>query len=475
MPLPLLPALHAFSGRVFRYVSARYPESHPLRLRVESGLLRFYRWETGRDPLNHDAHGKVGNLLANRGLSDQAIKSFTRALQSGHPDPGKIHYFMGRERMRQGDRAGATECYRDFVRQTAAANAVSARLANDWSRLEQDPAFDPERFHGYLHLALRCLDSGLNDTALALLHSSIRLEPLVIPAHKMLADLQWDIGCRSESLQAASEGHRFQLQRTNPQLRWSARSSREIDRPDFMILGAMRCGTTSLYDYLVQHPRVCPALTKELHFFTEHYSRGLRWYLAQFPPVGSRGLLTGEASADYIDSTLAADRILRHFPRTRFIVLLRDPVERTISHFQMYRRLGLESGEIEATLLDAVDAADSGSSPGEYVQRSIYVRSLRQWFERFPRDQFLVLPSERLFTSPALAMEQVFGFLGLPPHAAIDFGVRNRGDRTVVGPLVAERLRVFFRPHNRALEALLDTRFEWNDGPAAKPEISGIT
>lgn len=464
MPLPLLPALHAFTGRAFRYVSARYPESHPLRRRVESSLLRFYLWEIRRDPLNHDAHGKVGSLLANRGLSDQAIESFSRALQSGHPDPGKIHYFMGRERMRQGDRAGATECYRNFVRQTAAAKMVPAGLADGWSRLDQDPLFDPTHFHGYLHLARKCLDSDLRDTALALLRASIVLEPLVIPAHKLLADLLWDAGRQNESLQAASEGHHFQLRCMHPQLRLARRTARSVDRPNFMILGAMRCGTTSLYNHLLQHPRICPALTKELHFFTEHYERGLAWYLAQFPPIGARSdLLTGEASADYIDSVPAADRVLRHYPQTRFVVLLRDPVERAISHYFLNRLLGSEPGEIEDALLPGVDPARGDRPLGEYVQRSLYVNSLRLWLDRFPREQFLVLPAERLFASPELVTGKVFEFLGLAPHAGIDYRPRNRGPRTPVDPGLLDCLRRFFQPYNQALENLLGMRFGWAD------------
>ncbi len=103
--------------------------------------------------------------------------------------------------------------------------------------------------------------------------------------------------------------------------------------PDFIILGAQRAGTSSLYYYLSQHPQILPAVRKELHFFDDHYRRGLGWYRSQFPTRGARGTITGEATPYYLSHPHAPARIQRLLPQARLIVLLRNPVERAISHY----------------------------------------------------------------------------------------------------------------------------------------------
>ena len=119
--------------------------------------------------------------------------------------------------------------------------------------------------------------------------------------------------------------------------------------PDFMIIGAMRSGTTSLYNYLIQHPKIIPASEKEIHFFTLHYERGLSWYQEQFeknfPNFSlnkSNEFLTGEGTPAYIRHPEAPKRIAEILPNIKFIALLRNPVERAYSNYKLRVRLGRE-------------------------------------------------------------------------------------------------------------------------------------
>ena len=131
--------------------------------------------------------------------------------------------------------------------------------------------------------------------------------------------------------------------------------------PHFIIIGCMKCGTTSLFKYLLEHPLVrepnCTAahkagvkcwMNKELHYFSDAaYSRGSSWYNSLFPALG-KGEITGECTPDYLSEPLAARRILQDYPQAKIIVVLRDPATRALSHFRFFLKLaaaGWPSGE----------------------------------------------------------------------------------------------------------------------------------
>ncbi len=458
-----LSMLHSISGKIFWFSSAYFPSSHTVRILVEKGLLRFYQWEITLNPGLSDGYSKIASLLANRGELAQAKDYFSRALQTNHPDAAKIHYFMGKQQARQGDLPGATRSFENFVRIAAESMDIPAEQALLWSRLEQDPEFDPRGFDGYVYLGNKCIGNGLTAPAIEFLRHSITIEPLVVRAHIALAEILYSSNRREESLKVVRSGHYFQLRQSHPHLRIAPRGGKRIAKPHFMILGKRKCGTTSLYSYLTQHPCVAPALKKELRFFDAHFDRGLHWYLAQFPPIGNRPeLITGEASVEYIDSAPVAERIQRDFPHTRFIILLRDPVERAISHFLMNVRLGLETGEMEKTLLAGVYPGFDSAQPNIYVDVSIYVKMLKVWMAAFPREQFLILRSEQLFASPGQVTLQAFEFLGHAPFDRINFRVENKGRPAAVDSALRLALRDYFRPHNKELEDFLGMRFGWN-------------
>ena len=106
--------------------------------------------------------------------------------------------------------------------------------------------------------------------------------------------------------------------------------------PSFLILGAQRAGTSSLYNYLRQHPSLRLPRKKEMHFFDLYYMRGLKWYARQFPAfVFNRTKKTGEATPYYLFHPAVAERVANALPNVKLIALLRDPTVRAFSHFQM--------------------------------------------------------------------------------------------------------------------------------------------
>ena len=239
--------------------------------------------------------------------------------------------------------------------------------------------------------------------------------------------------------------------------------------PDFVIVGAQRGGTTSLYDWLSGHPAVAPASRKEVHYFDLHYGRGPRWYRAHFP-VRRPGLVTGEATPYLLFHPLAPERVARDLPaRTRFVVVLRDPVQRAVSHYWHERRLGAETEPL-AKALALEEGRLAGSAErvlrGEpsyahlhfaYAARGRYAEQLRRWYAHVEQDRILVVESEQLFRDPA-APGRVARWLGLADHAA-PFPTLNdarRADDTDASVLAS--LRSYFAPYNEELFALLGTR-----------------
>ena len=113
-----------------------------------------------------------------------------------------------------------------------------------------------------------------------------------------------------------------------------------------------KSGTSSLHQYLSQHPQVINPYEKELHFFNKNFEAGLDWYLAQFPPLShkKRHFLTGEATAWYLGSYEVEKRVFQLFPKIKLIAVLRNPVARAISHYNMHLRMGTEQRSLEEAM-----------------------------------------------------------------------------------------------------------------------------
>ena len=248
--------------------------------------------------------------------------------------------------------------------------------------------------------------------------------------------------------------------------------------PSLLILGAQRSGSTSLFNYLVQHPDVLPPLGKEIHYFDLHYQRGLNWYRGRFPYAHrlSGGTLTLDASPYYLLHPLAPERAARLVPGAKLVALLRNPVERALSHYQHEVRGGRESLPFERAIEQEVERLSGEeerlrSDPTyysfnhhrySYVRRGRYLEQLRRWVEHFPRSQLLVLQSERLFADPVAATAAVHEFLGVSPHRLEHYKPFLHGayDRAMPAGL-RTRLVEYFEPHNRELYDWLGEEFDW--------------
>jgi Sulfotransferase domain len=255
---------------------------------------------------------------------------------------------------------------------------------------------------------------------------------------------------------------------------WATSPFRQL--PDFLVLGAQKAGTTALYAYLRRHPQITGPSWKEVSFFDRHWARGEFWYRGNFPNVvRSRGKLVGEASPSYVFHPLAPERVNELVPEARLVVLVRNPIDRALSHYNHEVALGREPLSFEEAL-DAEDerlrgevermAADPRYFSREwwshtYKARGRYAEQLERWLAVFPPEQLLVLSSDELGSEPERAHARVLEFLGAPAQRLDAYPRVYERDYEPMKPEARERLAAEFEEPNRRLYELLGRDLGW--------------
>lgn len=257
------------------------------------------------------------------------------------------------------------------------------------------------------------------------------------------------------------------------------------DLPDFLVIGGMRCGTTSLFRHLAAHPEVHPALGKELNYFTLHYGNGLGWYRGHFPHR-PEGHLSFEASPYYLFSARAPRRVAQSMPDVKLVVLLRNPVDRAYSHYLHTRRRGFEPLSFAAALqveADRLSRPGAGSERSQdparlfsYVSRGKYAEQLERWLEYFSRDRLFVIRSEDLFSQPGATVTGLAEFLGITPVDAPfkTYAATPREATSQLTPELRRSLCAQFAPHNQRLADLVGWPSAWSEEVNPSPSLSPI-
>lgn len=251
--------------------------------------------------------------------------------------------------------------------------------------------------------------------------------------------------------------------------------------PSFLIIGAARSGTTSLYEYLIQHPLILPAAGKEVYFFDKKFNNGINWYKSFFPfrwnKIGlkNRIIVTGEATPRYLHYPHSPKRVHAFFPQMKLIVLLRNPVDRAYSHYQMELEHGHETLSFEKSIqeedvriekeLQKMNENENYYSVDfyrkSYRTRGIYVTQLQNWFKYFPKEQFLILKSEDFYSNPQKIYDQVLTFLNLPSFQLKNYKQYKIRKYSNMKPETRKKLETFFRSYNEQLYTLTRKNFKW--------------
>ena len=269
-------------------------------------------------------------------------------------------------------------------------------------------------------------------------------------------------------------------------------------RPSFLILGAQKAGTSALHSYLSAHPQIVPAREKEVCYFDQDclYELGTEWYLRHFPLLADLGTnkVTFESTPEYICSSKAPARIFAFDRHMKLIVLLRNPVARAYSAWNMFRTLIESQPEYLRSLLptcdpplqewfDAILSSDlfpdfakavaeeieriaSGSTTvyPDFVRRGFYYDQLLRYFDYFDRSQFAIIHSEDLRAHTNEVLSTLSSFLGLPLHAwdrtePLLIHVGQYQDQLTSDTRAL--LRDFYGPHNERLYSMLGRDLAW--------------
>lgn len=259
--------------------------------------------------------------------------------------------------------------------------------------------------------------------------------------------------------------------------------------PDFLVVGAQRAGTTSLYQALRQHPGFLPArLRKGVHYFDLDYHRPMSWYRAHFPTrrraaaaatASGTPVVTGEFSPYYMWHPLAPARIAADLPGVKVVAMLRDPVERAYSAYthevargfeteSFERALELEpsrlAGEVGRMTADPRYASHAVAHQA-YLGRGRYHEQLVRLAELVGRERLHVIDSAEFFTRPERVFAQLCDFLGIrEPAGAIRFAQHNARPRGELPGSLRSRLRDYFAPYDAALARWWGRTPSWREG-----------
>lgn len=253
--------------------------------------------------------------------------------------------------------------------------------------------------------------------------------------------------------------------------------------PDFLLIGAQRSGTTSLFRALLAHPDVVrPVMHKGINYFDLNYWRGPEWYRGHFPVEatttlrrGGRRPLAFEASGYYVYHPTAISRLAADLPDAKLVVMLRDPVERAYSAWKHESQRGFD----DASFADALAREDQRIA-GEaerlredpryfsfahrhhsYRHRGDYVEQLQRVLQHFPRERLHVVYSESFFANPTSEFRRLARFLGVAEGAQIPFGHYNARSGTELPQDTRAVLTQHYLPQFAALTAIVGQAPPW--------------
>lgn len=270
--------------------------------------------------------------------------------------------------------------------------------------------------------------------------------------------------------------------------------------PKFMIIGAQKAGTTSLHYYLSQHKLLLGSRPKEVNFFShdDNFEKGIGWYRQAFVNIKSpfKKLTSFEATPEYLYRKNVAERLYQFNPDLKLIILLRDPVKRAFSAWNMYKYFGerkkglpaqfysnyckdrdnniykeLYGGESFPTFEKAINSelkklhSESELEEPSFLRRGIYLPQVEKYVNLFGRDNVLVVGFKDLVgKDKSVVLNEICTFVGVPSQDWSQIKDDKTNSRSYQEPLTEKmmgKLQNFYQPYNEALFTFLDKKINW--------------
>ena len=240
--------------------------------------------------------------------------------------------------------------------------------------------------------------------------------------------------------------------------------------PNLVVIGSMKCGTTSLHEYLSLHPQISMSQLKELDFFVDKFNwkKGVDWYRSNFKnPTEIRG----ESSPNYTKCHLFAgvpERMYRLIPEAQLIYVVRDPIKRIISHYVHRVARGLEKRGIDEALADVRD--------NNYIKTSLYFMQLERYLEYYSASSILIISQEDLYCDRINALQNIFKFLNVDANFSDPQFLQTAHDSSTKKQPTDLRLRLSNLPGGRVFaKAVSLMKPELVDREISKPVLSKET
>lgn len=447
------------------------------------------------------AYVKMGKILAQENKQEAAERAYQEAIKI-NSEAGDAYHQLGLILAEKGEFKAAIDCYEKALLSLP----KSPDILDDYRLLlkknSQTSAQDYFKFGKFLKR------QGRDGEAIDCFLEALKLKPNFMPAHGViqytkittlekleklidcyrkividkpklaiawgnLGDALTQQGKIEEAIKCYQTSCYQKVIANHPNLEEMQWKEKKENAPDFIIIGGAKCGTTSLYCYLGEHPQILLPHKKEIKFFDEKFDLGLAWYLAHFPTItDNNNWLTGEASPSYLEYPQVAVSMSHLLPKVKVIVLLRNPVTRSVSWYYhqlpirkkkkpLGEELAWEMEKLEG--LTELEMMQLGRKYPNNILGSLYYYKIKNWMRIFPREQILILQSEKLYSQPEKTMEKVYEFLGIAYYQGKEYPQHNSRNYSPISDELRNRLTEYFRPHNQKLAEYLGMKFDWEE------------
>ena len=253
--------------------------------------------------------------------------------------------------------------------------------------------------------------------------------------------------------------------------------------PDFLVIGAKRCGTTSLYRHLPEHQCISRSLRDNIGFFNDNYHLGINWYKSLFPTIfykkkmesKNKHCLFFDVTSGYMEEELTAKNVHEVNPNQKIIVILRNPVDRAYSHYHVNVKEKSEKRSFEDAVFEEMNRIKSERiiqnknknlrvfTPNNihYLKKGFYALQLKSWFKIFPREQILVLSTEEFQEDQNLIYKKIFDFLNIPNMKIKSTEKMEKGNYIPMKHDTRNLLLDYFRQYNHELFEFINSEFDW--------------
>jgi tetratricopeptide (TPR) repeat protein len=429
-----------------------------------SKTLALVLQEQGQVDAAFELYNNLGDRLVKEEKLEAAIIAYQSAIEL-KPDAYPTYYSLGEVLQQQSNFEESVFCYIKALGFEPLLNTAYYKLNSILNLIFFE---DPDLFQE------KNIKSSILESVVYCYRQAIQAQPEFSLAYVSLGNALTIEGKLEEAISYYQTASYKQLTQSHPEFVKSYWDIKSPSQPNFLIIGVMKGGTTSLYSYLVHHPRILPAIEKEILFFgAKKFKLSMDWYLAHFPPIPDQcQFFTGEATPWYYLIN-EVEKVADFFPKLKLILILRNPIDRAFSHYQMILKGGRDNRGFSKAVtseiqhlqnLPCLDELDSNFWRKEkgYLLQSLYVYFIEKWMAVFPREQFLILKSEDFYGNPAATLTQVFEFLGVPDYPLPEYRNYNPGSYNPISDDLRQRLADFFRPHNQKLEEYLGMTFNWD-------------